>query len=262
MQTKIPVRTLGKIPMNLSIMGLGTVKFGRNTDIKYPEKFDLPTDEQINDLLSTCKNYGINFLDTAPAYGLAEERLGNLISHERSDWIICTKVGEQYIEGSSTYNFTESYIQRSIENSLAKLKTDYLDIVLLHSNGCIFDIIENSISALQKLKQQKIVRAIGVSTKNCSETSRCLPLCDTLMVTYNLRQVEELQNIIAAKKHNTSIIVKKFFDSGHLITQNGNVHESLRQVLSFESVVSVVVGTISPQHLRQNIAMLSSIAHQ
>lgn len=253
METKIQKRTLGKVPLQLSVLGLGTVKFGRNTSVKYPQNFELPSDEQINDLLMTCKNNGINFLDTAPAYGTSEERLGNHISHERHDWIICTKVGEEYKDGKSTFDFTDVHIQKTIENSLKKLKTDYIDIALIHSNGFILDSIADSIRSLQKLKEQNVIRAIGVSTKNCAETAKCLPICDVLMVTYNSRNIEEAQNIVDAKKHNTSIIVKKVFDSGHLMKHSDHGDELLQNALAFESVASAVVGTISPRHLQDNI---------
>ena len=60
------------------MLGLGTVKFGRNQKIKYPT-FELPSDQAVCQLLDDAQNYGINLLDTAPAYGIAEERLGQLL---------------------------------------------------------------------------------------------------------------------------------------------------------------------------------------
>ena len=81
-------RTLGSTGMSLSPLGLGTVKFGRNQGVKYPSHFDLPSDQQIRNLLAQAQDLGINLLDTAPAYGISEERLGPLLAGQRADWLI------------------------------------------------------------------------------------------------------------------------------------------------------------------------------
>jgi aryl-alcohol dehydrogenase-like predicted oxidoreductase len=57
----------------VSQLGLGTVKFGRNQQVKYPSQFDLPSDDEIMTLLEIAQELGINFIDTAPAYGISEE---------------------------------------------------------------------------------------------------------------------------------------------------------------------------------------------
>ena len=72
----IPRRMLGNTGIEVSIISLGTVKFGRNQGVKYPKLFNLPTDAEIAALLHDAKQLGINLLDTAPAYGKSEERLG------------------------------------------------------------------------------------------------------------------------------------------------------------------------------------------
>ena len=67
----LPIRPLGLSGLQLSVLGLGTVKLGRNTDVKYPQDFELPSDEAILNLLEVAGSLGINYLDTAPAYGLS-----------------------------------------------------------------------------------------------------------------------------------------------------------------------------------------------
>ena len=79
---------LGKTGIKVSRLGLGTVKFGRNEAVKYPEQFELPDQKQISDLVSYAKDLGINMLDTAPAYGMSEERLGRLLKGQRQDWVV------------------------------------------------------------------------------------------------------------------------------------------------------------------------------
>ena len=98
------LRTLGSTDMEVSPLGLGTVKFGRNQGVKYPHAFALPSDGEIRNLLDLAWDLGINLLDTAPAYGSSEERLGQLLDHSQ-DWIIVTKVGENFSEGCSLFRF-------------------------------------------------------------------------------------------------------------------------------------------------------------
>jgi aryl-alcohol dehydrogenase-like predicted oxidoreductase len=100
-------RYLGQTDLTISPIGLGTVKFGRNTGLRYPSSFDLPDDSQLETLVQTAKDLGINLLDTAPAYGESEKRIGEIIKGDRGDWIISTKVGEQYENGVSRYDFQQ-----------------------------------------------------------------------------------------------------------------------------------------------------------
>lgn len=92
---------LGNTELLVSQIGLGTVKFGRNQKINYPNSFELPSDNAILELLQSAQELGINVLDTAPAYGTSEERLGKLLKNQRHDWILCTKVGEEFMNGDS-----------------------------------------------------------------------------------------------------------------------------------------------------------------
>ena len=110
-------KPLGTTDIDVSVIGLGTVKFGRNTDVKYPTGFDLPSFEQMAELLSFAKEHGINLIDTAPAYGRSEERLGKLLKGQRQDWVICGKVGEEYVNNQSHFDFTPKHIKHSITHS-------------------------------------------------------------------------------------------------------------------------------------------------
>ena len=139
----LPERPLGNTGMNLSILGLGTVKFGRNTGVKYPDQFRIPDNNEARDLLALAAELGVNILDTAPAYGNSEERLGRLLLGQRHQWLVCSKVGEEFAAGESTYDFSAEHTRFSIERSLQRLATDYLDIVLVHSDGDDLDIINH-----------------------------------------------------------------------------------------------------------------------
>ena len=98
------LRPLGDTGIQVSALGLGTVKIGRNQGVKYPSGFSLPNDRQVIELLRQAREEGINLIDTAPAYGRSEERLGQLL-HDRRDWLICSKAGEEFRGGVSRYDF-------------------------------------------------------------------------------------------------------------------------------------------------------------
>ena len=94
-------KTAGEHRHQVSPLGLGTVKIGRDQGLKYPNRFKLPSDREIRALFEEARTLGINFIDTAPAYGTSEEKIGKLLP-DRQDWIIGTKVGE----GSAPANRT------------------------------------------------------------------------------------------------------------------------------------------------------------
>ncbi|MDH3947931.1 MAG: aldo/keto reductase, partial [Gammaproteobacteria bacterium] len=87
------LRALGATGIKVSVLGLGTVKLGRDQEVKYPRGFNIPDDAAVRELLALSRDLGINFIDTAPAYGNSEERLGQLMDNS-NDWVIMTKVGE------------------------------------------------------------------------------------------------------------------------------------------------------------------------
>lgn len=214
---------LGSTGIHVSRVGLGTVKFGRNQGVKYPHPFDLPTEHDMLALLDCAQSLGINLLDTAPAYGESEERLGTLLKNKRHDWIICTKVGEEFVNGKSTYDFSPGSIQHSIERSLKRLNTDVLDIVLVHSNGDDEKIIyEDAVfETLLKLKNTGLIRAFGMSTKTVAGGILAVDHSDVVMVTYNPVQTEEQPVIAHAAQKNKGVLIKKALASGHLHTLPG-----------------------------------------
>ncbi len=71
-------RVLGSTGIDVSVLGLGTVKIGRNQQVKYPDGFELPDDKAVLGLFELAQSLGINFIDTAPAYGSSEQRLGEI----------------------------------------------------------------------------------------------------------------------------------------------------------------------------------------
>jgi aryl-alcohol dehydrogenase-like predicted oxidoreductase len=240
--------------IEVSVIGLGTVKFGRQHGVKYPHEFKLPTDDEILNLLAQAHDLRINFLDTAPAYGSSEERLGALLHGQRHRWVIASKAGEEFDGKESHYDFSPSAITASVERSLKRLRTDYLDIVLIHSNGDDVRIIEEDhvFSTLAALKKAGKIRAYGMSTKTIAGGLLTVSLSDIAMVSLNPEYTDEREIIARAKELNKAIFIKKALASGHA----HDAAAAMRFAVNEPGVTSVIIGTINPAHLRENVAAI------
>lgn len=242
--------------ISASCIGLGTVKFGRNQGVKYPVGFELPSDKEVLELLACAQSLGINLLDTAPSYGTSEERLGKLLKGTRQEWVICSKAGEEFINGESQYDFSPNAICKSVERSLKRLNTDYLDILLIHSNGDDKKIIEQDgvFATLAECKKAGMIRTFGMSTKTIEGGLLTVDQADVVMVTYNPLHTEELPVIQYAHKHNKNVLIKKALMSGHLSqTDSDPVKTAMEFIFREPGVSSVIVGTLSKEHLVQNV---------
>ena len=244
------LRALGSTGIMVSPLGLGTVKIGRNQQVKYPTGFAIPDDTQVSELLTTTWELGINILDTAPAYGNSEERLGQLLPH-RHDWVIVGKVGEIFENGESRFDFSADYTRQSVERSLRRLRRDVIDVMLVHSHGDDMSIIHNEAvcDTLQELKHRGLVKAIGMSTKTVEGGLWCVENMDVVMATYNMEYQDELPVLERAAVKHKSVLIKKGLQSGH----STDARAALSYVLQQQSVSSIIVGTIQKTHLIANV---------
>lgn len=248
---------LGQTGIMVSRLGLGTVKFGRNESVKYPEKFKLPDEKSLENLLFLAKDLGINLIDTAPAYGIAEERLGRLLKNQREDWVIIGKAGEEFESGASRYDFSPDHFEMSLHRTLERLKTDYLDVLLVHSDGSDVRILSDQalIKKLVSFKSRGLVRAVGASTKTIDGGLKALQDLDLVMAT-----PEQIPLFDYALRHKKGVVLKKILGSGHK-----PVEDSMKAAFAHPGVDSAIIGTITPQHLREDVqaagrALFSSAA--
>lgn len=255
-------RQMGSTGIEVSVLGLGTVKLGRNQEVKYPSGFTIPDDNEVRDLLSLSQELGINFIDTAPAYGNSEERLGQLMSNP-NDWVIMTKVGEIFEDGQSSFDFSAEHTRMSVERSLKRLKRESLDMVLVHSNGDDMHIINNegALEELDRLKQKGLIQSYGMSTKTVEGGMWIVENTDVVMATLNLSDDHDLPVIKYACELNKGVIIKKGLQSGHADKSAGGsgVDEAFKYVFSHDGVSSMIVGTINPKHLKQNVDVVNQI---
>ena len=260
---KLPQRPLGSTGLNVSVLGLGTVKFGRNTKIKYPT-FELPSDDAIRQLLDDALELGINLLDTAPAYGVAEERLGKLLGSRREHFVLSTKCGEEFEIGESTYDFSAAHTRRSVERSLQRLRTDRLDCVLAHCPRNDFEALSQGavLETLAALKQEGKIRSIGASINSHEGGALALQIADVLMVTYAVDDTGMEPLIRRAAESGKAILIKKGLGSGSLAGGGAprTLEENLRPIFAVPGVTSLIVGTINRDHLRENVRAATAAA--
>lgn len=147
-------RTLGTSELSISEISFGCMSLEND-------------DEENRKLLHHAIDRGINYFDTADVYGKGanEITLGKILKDVRPKIILATKVGNQWNnEGTGFHwNPTKSYILKTVEESLTRLQTDYIDLYQLHG-GTMDDPIDEIIEAFDLLKQQGKIRYYGISS--------------------------------------------------------------------------------------------------
>ena len=256
-------RPLGSTGLVVSPLGLGTVKLGRDQGVKYPSGFTIPDDQIARMLLNQARQLGINLIDTAPAYGTSEERLGPLLRGQRQDWVIVSKVGEEFEAGQSRFDFSAAHTRFSVERSLKRLETDFIDLVLVHSDGNDLHILEHTdvYQTLAELKAEGKIRGFGFSGKTVAGGLKALETGDCAMVTYNLNEQTEREVLDYAAQHGKGVLVKKALASGHACLGPGvdPVRASFQLLFDHPGVASAIVGTINPLHLSHNVATAAAV---
>ncbi|KFZ41572.1 MAG: aldo/keto reductase [Thermoactinomyces vulgaris] len=143
--------TIGKTGLTVHPIGLGTNKVGSQAG---------------KEVVQAAIENGINFLDTAYLYGpeRSEELVGEVVkeSGKRTNVVIATKIGPKFVNNQVVADNTPSFLKQEAEKSLKRLKTDYIDILYIHMPDQDTPK-EEAVGALQELKEEGKIRAIGVS---------------------------------------------------------------------------------------------------
>jgi aryl-alcohol dehydrogenase-like predicted oxidoreductase len=162
---------------------------------------------------------GCNFFDTAPAYGggVSEELLGKALKSARKDVILCSKFGHT-AEGVT--DFSTRAIRPSIEASLRRLQTDYLDIVLMHNppREMMDGRVATQYEEFEKLKAEGVIREYGISLDWREELELAVDTTKSraLEVFFNALYQEPLPAFQKAQDNGVGLIVKVPLDSGWL----------------------------------------------
>lgn len=278
----LPKRTLGRTGLEVTTLGYGSMELRgvpRGRDV---------TDEQAERILNAVLDAGINFIDTSIDYGMAEGRIGRYIAHRRSEYFLASKCG--CVTGdlvnnppppragqASPHVFTPENIVRGVEQSLRRMKTDYLDLVQFHASPSKAELEEHGgLAALQRLQQQGKVRFIGMSgtIPNLDEQIE-MGVFDAFQIPYSALQREHELLIEKASRAGAGIIVRGGAAKGGPGKEEGDFWDTwqrvgiddllggmsrmefiLRFTCTHPDLDTTIVGTISPEHLQDNIRAL------
>lgn len=222
-------KPFGKTDMTVSQYGLGTWAMGGG-------QYGPPDDDESIRTIHLAQDLGANFLDTAPMYsiadgkdGRAEQIVGRALRGRRDKWLISTKYGRHITSRDDWKNtMREDYSAKnaaeSIEQSLARLNTDYVDVLLVHSPPSNKWDPHDAFEGLSKLKKQGKVRAVGFSFWNSiADTidqvepflrSGQLEVVEVIANLLQFEAVDRLFPIIA--ETNTAVIAREVLAAGFL----------------------------------------------
>jgi aryl-alcohol dehydrogenase-like predicted oxidoreductase len=128
----LPKRELGRTGLQVTMLGYGAM------ELRGAPRARPTTDEQADTILNAVLDAGINYIDTSIDYGVSEERIGRYISHRRSEYYLASKCGclvgapAAPVGQVSPHVYTRDNIIAGVEQSLVRMKTDYLDLVQFH----------------------------------------------------------------------------------------------------------------------------------
>ncbi len=269
--------TLGKTQFRVSRLGFGSM------GLRGPRTWGVRVvdDAQAERVLNAALDAGINLIDTAPDYGLSEERIGRFLKHRRAQFLLATKCGCDPLQHADQleirHTWTAEVVRRNLETSLQRLQTDVIDILQFHGGSA--ETLQQSglIELLQTFRKQGSIRWLGISSA-LPELPRLLQLgvFDTVQVPWSCLQPQHSDCIAQAVAKGCGVIVRGGMAQGgpdaqiqrpvlNDIWQRAQLDELvpsgssraqfiLRCTLSHASHHSVIAGTASLEHLAENVA--------
>lgn len=273
----LPTATLGRTGLEVTRLGYGAMEV-RGTRIWNGRPV---TDEEAETILNAVLDQGINFIDTANDYGRSEEYIGRFLSRRRSEFYLATKCGCTVVRkdehtDETPHVWTRENLFRGLHESLERMKTDYVDLMQLHNPTVELCEQGDLVSVLQEMKQQGKVRWIG-----CSSTDPHLQtyvrwgVFDAFQIPYSALERLHEEPIREAANAGAGVIVRGGVARGEPGEGLGNQDRwakwtaanmdellpegetrtgfLLRFTLNHPGMSTNIVGTRSPEHLRQNV---------
>jgi aryl-alcohol dehydrogenase-like predicted oxidoreductase len=210
-------RRFGRTGLQVSEISLGTVELGLDYGVPVAGEHRRPPEEDAARLLNRALDLGINFIDTARVYGASEEVIGRALSTRRSEYILCTKVAAP--PAGMTGKAVGEWVRASIGQSLAALRTDYVDVLKIHS-AAVEDIRRGEIiAAIQQAQAAGQVRFTGASTYG--EEAPLLALADgrydCLQIAYSAVDRRLESRVLAlARQQDVAVVVRSVLLRGVL----------------------------------------------
>ena len=261
-------RSFGNTGLKVSALGFGAGEIG---DYAISEK-------DSEKILNTALDFGIHLIDTARGYYASEARIGKYISHRRNEFILSTKVGYG-IDGFSDWSY--EIIIAGVDNALRLMKTDYIDIVHLHS--CDLNTLQRGevIEALYKTIEQGKVKVAAYSGENeelkfavesnsFGSIQTSVNICDQIDLDGSIKQAKEKRMGVIAKRPIANV-PWRFAERpvGHyceeywhrwktmnLPEQENWLDTFLRFTVFANGVDTAIVGSTNVDHLKSNIKII------
>ena len=271
-------RTLGRTGLAVTTLGYGAM------ELRGAPRGREVTKDQAKSILNSVLDSGINYIDTSIDYGDSEELIGEFISGRRGDFYLASKcgclVGAAPAERSARMGhvFTRQNIVAGVEQSLRRMKTDHLDVVQFHGSPSKDTLEENgSLDAVMDLKRQGKVRFIGMSSTlpNLADHVK-MGVFDVFQIPYSALQREHEQVISEAAKAGAGIVIRGGVARGgpgkeqgdywaawqkagldDLLAEMTRMEFVFRFTISHAEMDTTIVGTINPEHLRDNLNALA-----
>jgi aryl-alcohol dehydrogenase-like predicted oxidoreductase len=227
-------RALGKTGIQVSEVAFGCVEIGMPYGIGVNSVQDMLTEDQAIHLLQTALKLGINFFDTARAYGTSENIIGKAFKHQRSEVVIATKCNHfQRANGDiPPYNELKQIIETSLQESLTALQTDYVDVYMLHQADERI-LRDNNVQAIfAELRSSGLIKATGVSTYTNEQTRLAIDAgCwDIIQVPFNMMDQRQSALFDRANAQGIGLIIRSVLLKGLLSDRGKNLHPALSQV--------------------------------
>jgi aryl-alcohol dehydrogenase-like predicted oxidoreductase len=237
-------------------------------------------DQQSGKILNAVLDAGINFIDTSPDYGIAEQRIGDAISSRRNEYYLATKCGCVYTQRSDhleiDHVWERDVIKRNLETSLQRLQTDHIDLLQFHGGSAQELQQAGLIDLLRDFRDQGIIRYIGVSSKLPKLADLiALDVFDSYQIPYSCLQSDHGRLIQQAGEIGAGVIVRGGIAHGgpdaeidrpalRSVWESAGLDELLpekmtrsemilRYTLSNPHCHTTIVGTCDDEHLKQNV---------
>ncbi len=276
--TELLKRTLGRTDFQVTTLGYGAM------ELRGAPSGPEVSDEAAEKMLNAVLDVGINFIDTSIDYGRSEELIGRFIAHRRAEYFLASKCGcVPDAPLGAEHIHTAENIQAGVEQSLRRMKTEYLDLVQFHRSLTRSEFEEyGALEAALALKKAGKVRFIGVSgtLPNLVEQIE-MGIFDAFQIPYSALQREHEEAISQAAAARAGIIIRGGVARGaptdwqrryymlpgatmrerweqarldELLNGMSRLEFTLRFTLSNPDLDTTIVGTRDPGHLRDNIA--------
>lgn len=230
------MRLLGKTNMKVNRVGFGGIPIQRITQ------------EETNKVINELIDKNVNFIDTARAYTISEEYIGNAIEGKREKFFIATKSMARDYES----------MKQDIEISLKNLKTDYIDLYQIHNlkpeeYKTIFD--ENkAYKALLEAKEEGKIKYIGITSHSLETIEKSIgdEKFSTIQFPYNIIEDQADEVFKKANKKDIGIIVMKPLAGGAI----DDAKLAIKYILSKDYIDVVIPGMESIEQVRENVSVL------